>query len=149
MSQVLQIHFDPSVDPKGNLSPEARQTLRELIREWKPEATDHWYFGRDKPNEAPSGNSWVRHVHLQPTSDDAALARWEASVESDAPPHSRTSDAIMFYSLCPNEPYKHGMLVIRVQYDPGGHAIFKDNRLLGTWEAIAYNHQVKGELPRL
>jgi hypothetical protein len=69
---VLSVHVDPALAKKiGSL--EDVQEIASLIREWKViddlgqiATQDHWFFGRDKPNNPVRGNrvSFAFHIHL-------------------------------------------------------------------------------------
>ena len=71
---ALSVHFDPDLAKKiGSL--EDLQEIASVIREWKViddrgqiATQDHWFFGRDKPNNPVRGNavSFAFHAHLGP-----------------------------------------------------------------------------------
>ena len=153
---VLRVHFDPDLADKiGSL--EDLQELAALIREWKVidergqiATQDHWFFGRDKPNNPVRGNtaSSVFHVHLRPF-DPAACEVWDMQADDERlTPYERTSDRLAVYSLKHAEP-SAGLLLLDIVGDPGGHAIFNRDdpvyaRLLRAWDRAAYRHQDVG-----
>ena len=50
----------------------------------------------------------------------------------------------MYYSMDVGNPYKQGLLVIRILAEPKGHEPMRNAQLLHTWEDIAFKHQVHG-----
>lgn len=153
---ALSVHFDPDLAKKiGSL--EDLQEIASLIREWKViddrgqiATQDHWFFGRDKPNNPVRGNaiSFAFHAHLRPF-DPAASTLWDQQAADERlTPYERTSDRLAVYSLKHAEP-SAGLLLLDIVGDPGGHAIFNREdpvyaRLLRAWDRAADRHQDVG-----
>lgn len=153
---MLSVHVDPALAKKiGSL--EDLQEIASLIREWKVidnpgriATQDHWFFGRDKPNNAVRDNavSFASHVHLRPF-DPVACAAWDRQADdARLTPYERTSDRLAVYSLKHAEP-SAGLLLLDIVGDPGGHAIFNRAdpvyaRLLRAWDRAADRHQDVG-----
>lgn len=84
------------------------QEIASLIREWKViddrgqiATQDHWFFGRDKPNNPVCGNAvgFAFHAHLRPF-DPAASTLWDQQADDERlTPYERTSDRLAVYSL--------------------------------------------------
>lgn len=157
---LLRVHFNPDLVEKiGSL--EDLEEIASLLREWKVidlngqiATQDHWFFGRDKPNNPVRGqaSSYAFHVHLQPLGTSAERA-WEQSLDDPRlTPYDRTSDRIAVYSVKHSAPFA-GLLLFDIVDDPGGHAIFDRSNalyanLLKTWDRAADRHQDVGIVPK-
>jgi hypothetical protein len=96
--------------------------LAKYFAEWKATGSDgeftDWYFGKDGFYAEPKrhGRMVLKHVHLPPESDAAAMAEWERKHELGS---RKISDAALIYAHDPS----YGYLLLAIVREPDGHLL--------------------------
>lgn len=143
----LDVHFSPTIVARVG---DDTALWADALRDWFHRNDPDRIFGRDSPNSRTGTFTWSRHLHVVPSLEvagKAALLKWEQTGN----PFHRTSDRLLIYSLSQDAPLVHGLFLIALLGDPGGHQRAFDGAtaagLRELWEDLAYSHQMAGALP--
>jgi hypothetical protein len=138
--QRIKIHFAQSI--VARIGTQDLLEWGDVLRAWHHDGDPDRIFGRDSPNSRDGTPTWAHHLHMVPSTNDAAEAVWLGKSRA----FDRTSDRFIIYSLDAAAPLKYGMYLLDLLGDPGAHAKAftgaqaQERREI--WEDIAWNHQM-------
>lgn len=98
------------------------EVLADEFREWKTDGAageyTSYYYGKDGDYTSPlrNGKPVLRHVHMPPASDAAALAAWEMQWRRRS---RKTSDGALIYAY----DHHYGYLLIFYAVEPTAHSL--------------------------
>jgi hypothetical protein len=129
----LKVTITSELTEKLSASGLDSQQLASDFANWQanPLGEYSYYFGKDALNR---GSSVLRHVHMIPLNDEAAIEKWNYLYDRE---RQCTSDRYLFYV----NGEKYGHLLIAIIDDPNGHNVWEptpeNRKMLRAWELIA------------